>query len=112
LINFGDFNNQVCDMLPSAVSVVTDRTVVVFNGGALQGKNVHVLAGLDTPETRVHLGKILESGGVFGFPERFPETFLIFFSGRTRDCLCASLHKSVGIEQNRWYRSVRTTVYV
>jgi len=31
---------------------------------------------------------------------------------RTRDCLCASLHKSVGIEQKRWYRSVRTTVYV
>ena len=30
----------------------------------------------------------------------------------TRDCLCASLHKSVGIEQKRWYRSVRTTVYV
>jgi hypothetical protein len=30
----------------------------------------------------------------------------------TRDCLCASLHKSVGIEHNRWYRSVRTTVYV
>ena len=40
------------------------------------------------------------------------KTRLFAIISYTRDCLCASLHKSVGIEQKRWYRSVRTTVNV
>jgi hypothetical protein len=37
-------------------------------------------------------GKILESGDVFDFPERFPETFFISFSGRITSYGLADLH--------------------